>query len=105
MREPLFVHAAHRIERRHIDLAGEGRAAMPKIRLFRLIEGKQRHMGDYDFEHVPGGGSFVSVKSGEGRLTLNVMTVVHICDPDEDEPAIQLVVETATDRLINRSMM
>jgi len=62
-------------------------------------------MGDYAFEHVPAIGSFVSVKSGEGRLTLNVMTVIHICEPDADEPSVQLVVETSTDRLINRSMM
>ncbi|WP_157220637.1 hypothetical protein [Flavisphingomonas formosensis] len=78
---------------------------MAIIRVFRLMEGKQRHIGDYDFEHVPASGSFISVKSGQGRLTLNVMTVVHICEPDEGEPAVQLVVETSTDRMINRSMM
>lgn len=78
---------------------------MIRVRIFRLTEGRQRHLGDFDFEHLPTAGGFISVRSGEGRVTLNVTSMVYISEPDADEPAVHIVAESATDRMINRSMM
>jgi hypothetical protein len=76
-----------------------------RVRIFRLSEGRQRHLGDFDFQHLPTAGGFISVRTGDGRVTLNVTSMVYVSEPDADEPAVHVVAESVVDRMVNRSMM